>query len=216
MTTPRDEHPSNGDGRHARRARGRAQVIDAMFDLINDGHTPLHIDQVAERAGISPASIYRYFGNLDEVQRHTLEHFTVRYADLLGPPPPADTTAERISSHVEHRVRLFTEAGSIMWLGRIRSHEHPRIAAGVRTVRGQLREHTARHFAAELATCADAESALDAIETITSPEAWNTLVTIFDRTTEAIALRWRNALWHLIDGTASHRPPSDWSTDATT
>ena len=103
-----------------------------------------------------------------------------------------------------------------MWLGRIRSHEHPRIAAGVRTVRSQLREHTAQHFADELATYGDAESTLDAIETITSPEAWNTLVTIFDRTTEAITLRWRNALWNLMDDTASHAPPSHWSTDATT
>jgi AcrR family transcriptional regulator len=199
MTTPAHDHPSNTDGRRARRARGQAAVIDAMFDLIIDGHSPPRIDEVAARSGLSQASIYRYFGSLDELQSHTLEHFVERYAHLLGPPPTAHTTSKRITAHITHRMDLLSTAGAVMWLGRVRAFEQPRIATGVRDLRRRLREHTSAHFAADLVAADDADVVIDAIESTTSLESWTTLRTVHDRDVDTVRAVWTLTLCRLLD-----------------
>ena len=54
-------------GRRARRERNRTAVIDAMFELIAEGKVPPPAEALAERAGVSVSSIFRYFDNLDEL-----------------------------------------------------------------------------------------------------------------------------------------------------
>ena len=56
------------DGRRARRERGRSAVIDAAFALAEEGKIPLTTELVAERSGVSAASIFRYFDGLDDLQ----------------------------------------------------------------------------------------------------------------------------------------------------
>ena len=199
MTTPAHDHPSHTDGRRARRARGQAAVIEAMFDLIIEGHSPPRIEEVAARSGLSQASIYRYFGSLDELQRHTLEHFAERYADLLSPPPAAESTAGRITAHITHRMDLLSTAGAVMWLGRVRAFEQPRIAAGVRDLRRRLREHTSAHFAADLIEADDPDVVIDAIESTTSLESWTTLRTVHDRDVGTVRAVWTLTLCRLLD-----------------
>lgn len=199
MTTPAHDHPSNTDGRRARRARGQAAVIDAMFDLIIEGHSPPRIEEVAARSGLSQASIYRYFGSLDELQRHTLEHFAERYADLLSPPPAAESTSGRITAHITHRLHLLSMVGAVMWLGRVRAFEQPRIAAGIRDLRRRLRDHTVAHFAADLIEADDPDVVIDAIESTTSLESWTTLRTVHDRDVGTVRAVWTLTLCRLLD-----------------
>ena len=60
------------DGRRARRERGRLAVSDAVIDLVGEGNTDPTSEQVAERAGVSVASLFRYFETLEELRQETL------------------------------------------------------------------------------------------------------------------------------------------------
>ncbi|MFI0528109.1 MAG: TetR/AcrR family transcriptional regulator, partial [Ilumatobacteraceae bacterium] len=57
------------DGRHARRDRNRLAVVDAMLQLYAEGNLDPSSDEIAERAGLSPRSLFRYFDDLDDLVR---------------------------------------------------------------------------------------------------------------------------------------------------
>src|ERR1700689_2883238 len=50
-----------GDGRRLRRDRNREAVVDALLDLYSEGNLRPSTAEIAERAGISPRSLFRYF-----------------------------------------------------------------------------------------------------------------------------------------------------------
>ncbi|MEK9938638.1 MAG: TetR/AcrR family transcriptional regulator, partial [Ilumatobacter sp.] len=103
------------DGRRLRAERGRAAVIDAMFDLIIEGHLPPAVDQVARRSGVSTATIFRYFGSLDELQQETVTRFVERFKDLLVIDRLGQgSTTARVRRFVDSRIRLFSEVGPVM------------------------------------------------------------------------------------------------------
>ena len=77
------EEPVTVDGRSARRERGRAAVIDAVVDLLQEGHAPPTTPQVVERAGISEASLFRYFRSIDDLQLEATARFLDRHAHLF-------------------------------------------------------------------------------------------------------------------------------------
>ena len=57
---------SETDGRHARRARNRAAVIEAVYELVKSGKVPPSVDDVASEAGVSVSSIFRIFDGLPD------------------------------------------------------------------------------------------------------------------------------------------------------
>ena len=115
--TPITETPI--DGRRARRERGRIAVIDAMFDLLQEGKVPPGADAIAERSGVSVASIFRYFDGIDDLQLQTLERFRSRFEPLISASIEGDLRA-RIAGLVGARLDLYEQAGAIMAVGRLR------------------------------------------------------------------------------------------------
>ena len=188
------------DGRRLRAERGRAAVIDAMFDLIIEGHLPPAVDQVARRAGVSTATIFRYFGSLDELQQETVTRFVERFKDLLVIDRLGQgSTTARVRRFVDSRIRLFSEVGPVMHLAWIRTLDQPRIAAAVRDNRRRLLEATARHFAAELGATSPRQARLaDAIDGICSIESWVSLTRIHDRSPDEVRRAWTTAVTTLV------------------
>lgn len=188
------------DGRRLRAERGRAAVIDAMFDLIIEGHLPPAVDQVARRSGVSTATIFRYFGSLDELQQETVTRFVERFKDLLVIDRLGQgSTTARVRRFVDSRIRLFSEVGPVMHLAWIRALDQPRIAAAVRDNRRRLLEATARHFAAELGATSPRQARLaDAIDGICSIESWVSLTRIHDRSPDEVRRAWTTAVTALV------------------
>ena len=58
-------------------------MIDAAFALVQEGKIPLTTELVAERSGVSAASIFRYFDGLDDLQYQAYQRFRERYAPLV-------------------------------------------------------------------------------------------------------------------------------------
>lgn len=191
------------DGRRARRARGRAAVVEATIDLVLEGFSPPTVEQVADRAGVSTASVFRYFDTLDELRDETTRRYFQRFAHLLVIPEIGEGPLDaRITRFVDIRHELYTVTAPMARLVRNRA---PKVAA----LHDILHRHRAvmandirRHFAAEL----DGLGAVfrgemvGTIATLTSFEAWSELTEDHRRTPAQIRRGWTRALSRLLSG----------------
>lgn len=167
-----DADAAGGDGRHARRDRNRLAVVDAMLTLYAEGNLDPSSDEIAERAGLSPRSLFRYFEDLDDLVRVAIARQHERLLPMarldLGPAPLAD----RVQRLVQQRVRLFDAISSVGVVSRVRAPFQPLIADELAIARSYLRRQVEQLLAPELAAlAADAPSAVAAIDVLTSFES---------------------------------------------
>jgi len=188
------------DGRRARRERGRSAVIDAAFALAEEGKLPLTTELVAERSGLSAASIFRYFDGLDDLQYQAYGRFRERYAPLVQ-TIAGGTRTERIEAFVGSRLDLFEQAGAIMALGRLRALEHQPLLEASAEIKAALAAQVRGTFADEIAGASPARSAelVAIIDAVTSPEAWDVLRRGHSRSRIQITRTWRRVVAALID-----------------
>ncbi|MCU1394180.1 MAG: hypothetical protein JWM34_2608 [Ilumatobacteraceae bacterium] len=190
------------DGRSARRERGRLAVIDAMIDLVRDGHSPPSTELVAERAGVSMASLFRYFPTLEELHQQTLARFFGRYDHLFqierigeGPLP------RRIDRFVMARIRLYETIGTVARFARLQAVERPHLVSTMSGLRRHHADITRHHFDRELAglTSAPRTDLITSIVSLTSFESYELLTRDLGRTPRQLRRTWRHAIATLLD-----------------
>ena len=164
------------DGRHARRDRNRLAVVDAMLSLYATGNLEPSSDEIAERAGLSSRSLFRYFEDLDDLVRVAIS----RQHERLQPQSGLDVSssgslADRVSRLVTQRVRLFDRIGSVGIVSRVRAPFQPLIASELTISRSFLRRQLGQLFAPELAgrDATGAAGAVATIDVLTSFESLN-------------------------------------------
>src|SRR2546430_12570469 len=95
------------DGRRLRREQNRQAVIDALVELFDEGNYGASSAEIADRAGLSPRSLFRYFDDVDDLNRAAIERQLADARPLLdfgiGPDAPTDAKIERV---VARRMRL--------------------------------------------------------------------------------------------------------------
>ena len=166
------------DGRRLRRALNREAVVDALLDLYSEGNLRPGTNEIAERAGISPRSLFRYFEDADDLAGEAVTRQLGRSMPLLplavGPAAPFDA---RVAALVDQRLRLFTTLGQAALVARLRAPFQPRLAQSLREGRRFLRGQVRTLFAPELTTMADdeAEAALAAADVLTGFESYHLL-----------------------------------------
>ncbi len=188
MTTP----PPT-DGRHARRERGRVAVIDAAFELLEERGRRPTVDDLAQRAGVSVSSIFRYFGSLDDLQVLTFRRFIERFEPLFHIPSVGEGgREERIRRFVDARLDLYETVGGIMRVARARAIEQPKLAEAVTEVHRLLADQVREHFAAELAASSSSSRSdhVALIDALASAESWDLMVRSHGRTRRQIKRVW--------------------------
>ncbi|NND73821.1 MAG: TetR/AcrR family transcriptional regulator [Ilumatobacter sp.] len=194
-----DDAPT--DGRRARRERSRAAVIDAVFDVVNDGKVPPTVEDVAARAGVSVSSIFRNFDGLPDMQRQAFDTFQHRYRHLLQVTvDPHDPRADRISELVKARIELYVAAGPLMHIARQRALDYQPMADGVGRMRSRLADQTRHAFEPEVRalTPAGAANLVALLDATTSPEAFEVMGATHGRTSRQIARTWSAAIAALL------------------
>lgn len=166
-----DDEP---DGRRARRERNRDAVVEALLDLYTEGELDPSADAIAERAGISARSLFRYFDDIDDLCRAAMIRQQVRLLDHFGEPvDPSLPLRERIDAFVARRAALFDAVGGVGVAARVRAPFQPLIAEQLARGNAHLFAEVRLVFAPELEQIGEptAGAVLAAAEVLTSFEA---------------------------------------------
>ena len=162
------------DGRRARREQNRAAVLDALAELYGERNYEPSAAEIAERAGLSPRSLFRYFDDVDDLNRATIDQQLSRARPLLAVDArPEDPTATKVERLVAARLRLYEAIAPAARAARICAWRHPVMAEQIGTTRSYLRRQLERLFAPELDALGRDRSgaALAAVDALCSFEA---------------------------------------------
>jgi len=151
------------DGRRQRAARSRDAVLDAILDLLGEGNMRPGADEIAERAGVSPRTVFRHFADFEELFAAAADRQGERIAHLFTGPPPAS-----VDELVEHRAALYEAIAPVRRAGLRHAPFHAALRTRLDGVHRALRRQLATAFGAR-------GDALDALDAATSWAAWDTL-----------------------------------------
>lgn len=149
-----------------------------MIDLVLEGVVPPTVDRVSERAGVSQASLFRYFGTLEELRREAIARYFERFADLLAVPGIGDGPLPgRIERFVAARDVFYDRTAPMARLVRRQAADVAAFSETLGRVRSTFADQAAQHFSPELdhldrATC---DQCVAVIAALTSFEAWDQL-----------------------------------------
>lgn len=189
------------DGRRARRERNRAAVVDAVFELITEGQGPATVEAIADRAGVSISSIFRYFEGLDDLHQQAIEHHFARVTPLFAIPDMGQGDQPRRSTlFVDARLDLYAAIAPVARVARARALDVPRIAESLAAARALLAAQVRTHFGPEVTalTPARGDDLVALLDALTSFESWDLLVTTHGRTRAQVRRAWLTALGALL------------------
>lgn len=157
------------DGRVARRERNSDAVLDAVHDLFAEGQQVPSVEEVAERAGVSLRSVYRYFPDTRQLMMAALaRRIQVVEPDWHLAEIGQGTLDERIERFVEHRLFLYDRSAPTIRAALGLAGQVPAIAEQIERRRLQIADQARRHFAPELAALSteDAETVLCCVDVL--------------------------------------------------
>ena len=152
------------DGRVTRGERNREAIIDALLACYESGTLRPSIPDVAARAGVSVRSVHNHFADVEALRAEVAQRQWDRHASRLGPV----TSAEEL---VEQRAVFFEAVTPVRRAALLTVHDSPTIARNLARLDRVLRRQLERSFPGLDATT------LDALDALTSWDAWNRLRT---------------------------------------
>ncbi|MDP6980100.1 MAG: TetR/AcrR family transcriptional regulator [Myxococcota bacterium] len=181
---------SNADGRTLRSERSRRKIVDALFELVGEGHLMPTAKQVAERADLGIRTVFRHFADMDTLFEEMHLRLRRDVIDATRIEIPDGTSRERLEALVALRCELFekispwwnaTEAqrSRSAFLTEVHESDTPR-----------LRNHLF-NWLPEFRALPSAIT--DALEMVLSPEAWNRL-----RTEQKLSAKRATAATHRV------------------
>ncbi len=200
IDTPDDEE---GDGRTLRRTRNRQRVIVALLDIVRSGELDPSVADIADRAGVSHRSVFRYFDDINDLVRTAIDH-EVELATPLSEIPDIGIGSldRRIDSWVDCRLQLHAATYQVGRVARHRAPVIPGIDEGLKGIYqigiGKMRNHFAKELD-ELGT--DGGIMLDAAMVLTGFESYDVQRRIMEHSTERIRQIWHLALHELFTRT---------------
>lgn len=138
------------DGRRARRDRNTEAVVDAALALIAEGNVRPGVAEIAERSGVSPRSLFRYFDDLTELHALALERQAALVAHLFAPLDASGDRATRVRRFVDHRLHQHEVMGAYARAAVVRAPVSEVIRDGLRARRAALRRQMEALFEPEL------------------------------------------------------------------
>lgn len=164
------------DGRVQRAVRSRAAVVDAILDLLSEGHGQPTAQMVAERSRVSVRSIFRLFDDMASLHRAAAERQAERLTALLVPMTGEGPVADRVAALVANRRDVYETISPVRRVAVRAAATSPPIADELRRIAELFRGQVASTFRAELA--GSGPEVLDALDLAASWEAWERLRTV--------------------------------------
>ena len=167
----------DGDGRHARSRRSREAVLDAFLDEVVEQGTWPSVDAVAARAGVSPRSVFRHFGDLAGLVDAAITRQVERLVPLAELPAHDPSLAGRIDALVASRAVLHEAATPIQRVVQLARRSAPGLDQQLRVGGDLSRAQVEWLFAPELDALEPVErqERIAALDLATSWLAWSQL-----------------------------------------
>lgn len=189
------------DGRSLRRERNRDSVIEALLDLVREGNMDPGGAEIAERAGVSHRSVFRYFDDLGDLIRTAIDTNLSRARTLGDIADLGEGTFEhRLEVLVTTRLKLCEFTHGIVTLGRVRAFNIPGIDEYFSQIAGDTREKIRTHFAPELSglPSEEQELILDSVHCMVSWDAYDWHIRVFGHDADRIRRAWNAGLTALL------------------
>src|SRR6478735_4764996 len=106
------------DRRRLRTERGRELVVSALLAFFDEGESQPGAARIAERAGVSERSVFRYFDDLDSLAAEAVARQIARTRDLFAAPDDAGGLDRRIRALVEQRMTIHDRVAVVSAAGR--------------------------------------------------------------------------------------------------
>ena len=139
-------------------------MLDALVELTTEGEDDPSIDDIADRAGVSYRSVYRYFKDRSEMMDAATDRAMAWIQPLLlnagGPVEPDAPLDHRIDALVDARAEVYAQVAELVRNAMIQSFSNRRINEAFREARRLSRNQVAKQFAAELEVFSEAEREL--------------------------------------------------------
>lgn len=185
------------EGRSASPADRRRRAVDEFIDLVLQGETPVTPDDIAEQAGVSRATFFRYFSSLDELRGEAairvVERFPELYTILAADNGSID---ERIDRFVDARLQLHEKLSPLALLVRRHATRNAESAEFIDTVRRGLADQVRRHFDVDMRDRGPArrDDIVTAINVVTSVESWQQFRHSHGRSVAQTRRAWRSTV----------------------
>lgn len=95
------------DGRRQRSDRSRRRIVEAMFDLISEGHMSPSAANVAERANVGLRTVFRHFEDMDSIYDEMTAELTEAILPKIMAPYDATTWRDRLMECVDRRAEVY-------------------------------------------------------------------------------------------------------------
>ena len=196
--------PNSGnlsDGRVRRRHENRERVMTAMIELIKEGDSNPSVAAVADRAAVSHRSVFRYFDDLDDLIRSSVQFGAKQARGLSAIPNIGEgPLALRIDTFIDVQLRLYEATYELGRVARNQSDRIPELRGTLQLLYSIQRAQTQQQFAPELSRLdpADAELVTDGMLIVTGFGAYDTQRNVLCQSREHIRVIWRRALNALL------------------
>jgi len=170
--------PVSKDGRIARGEKTRRRVAEALISLLEEGDPQPTAKEIAQRAGVSLRLVFHHFDDMDALYHAVAKVNVERHWKSLYPVPPDLPFEHRVERTVRQRYRLFEAISPVRRAAIRQAYRSKEIGATLAESTKALRQQVALTFAPELSAAgAAAPDLLDALDLVTSWEAWERLRT---------------------------------------
>ena len=199
------ERPADGLKRSPAAQRRCDRALDSFIDLVLEGHLPPTPQQVAERAGISMATFFRYFENLNAMRQQAAVRMLERFPLLEIPDMGQGSLSERVDRFVSIRIALWEKVNLLARLQRTVVLEDPDAAGMVNSVRHVMADQIREQFAPELRgiSVARREGAVAVIATLTSVESWEQFREAYGRSFRQTRRAWVETVTAVLGETSA-------------
>jgi TetR/AcrR family transcriptional regulator of autoinduction and epiphytic fitness len=145
------------DGRTARARRTREAIVDATLALLDSGNLRPSSEEIAERAGVSPRSIFQHFGDRETLQRAVGMRQTERVSQIVEHLPDTGPFDVRLEGSVDQRARVLEFITPVRRAALLNEPFSAPSHNALQAWRAFKRAEAERVFAPELAVCPAAE-----------------------------------------------------------
>ena len=171
---PETSATTSVDGRTARRDRGRTAVLEAALDLFEEENLEPTPEQIAQRAGVSTRSVYRYFEDRDALVRAIIAHKQLKVLPLFHIEDIGNgELTTRLARFVDSRLKVYDSIGATARAMAIKASSDPVISEQVQFRKSLFRQQIETNFAQEFEQMTSAQriDSLNAIDALTQVES---------------------------------------------